>query len=59
MEILSRYRQLGGREVTVGSDAHSPAELAYEFGKAEEVLKHCGFTGYTYFGQRKSRHREF
>lgn len=59
VEILSRYRQLGGREVTVGSDAHSPAELAYEFGKAEEVLKHCGFTGYTYFGQRKSRHREF
>lgn len=52
-EILKRYRELGGEIVTVGSDAHKPQFLGYEFGKAAEYLKECGFRYYTVFRKRK------
>jgi histidinol-phosphatase (PHP family) len=43
LEILHRYRALGGRLVTVGSDAHRPEEVAGDFGRAEETLRTAGF----------------
>lgn len=52
-EILRRYRELGGEILTVGSDAHRPEHVAYEFAKAEEVLLECGFRYYTEFKGRK------
>lgn len=48
-DVLKRYRQLGGEIITVGSDAHTPAHLGYEFAQAEELLKACGFTFRTEF----------
>ena len=51
-EIIRRYHQLGGKIITIGSDAHSPEYLAYEFPKISEILKSCGFTHYTIFRQR-------
>lgn len=53
-DILKRYRELGGEIITVGSDAHRPEHAAYEFKRAEEVLKMCGFSYYTQFRGRKS-----
>ena len=32
-DILKRYRELGGEIITVGSDAHRPEHIAYEFAK--------------------------
>ncbi len=52
-DVLRRYKELGGEIITVGSDAHQPSHLAYDFDQAEEVLKSCGFTYYTEFRQRK------
>lgn len=52
-EILKRYKELGGEIITIGSDAHRPEQIAYEFTKAGEVLKQCGFRYYTYFKERK------
>lgn len=52
-EVLKRYKELGGEIVTVGADAHKPEHIAYEYGKAPEILKACGFTYYTEFVQRK------
>lgn len=52
-DILKRYRQMGGEIITVGSDAHAPQHLAYEFDKAEDLLKTCGFRYYTVFRKRK------
>ena len=52
-EILMRYRELGGEIVTVGSDAHAPEFLGYQFNRAEEYLKECGFRYYTVFKDRK------
>lgn len=52
MEILKRYRELGGEIVTVGSDAHSPTHIADAFQRAADVLKECGFKYYTIFEKR-------
>lgn len=52
-DVLRRYRELGGEIITVGSDAHKPEHVAYDFKRAEEVFKLCGFTYYTQFRNRK------
>ncbi len=52
-EILSRYRELGGRIITIGSDGHKPDHLAYAFNQAEQLLLRCGFQEYTVFEKRK------
>ncbi len=52
-DILKRYRQLGGEIITVGSDAHVPEKLGYDFPRAAELLSACGFRYYTVFHQRK------
>lgn len=51
-DILKRYRELGGEIVTVGSDAHYPANLTKHFDRAADVLKECGFKYYTIFEKR-------
>ncbi len=43
VEVLRRYRALGGRLVTVGSDAHRPGDVAAGFARAEEALRQAGF----------------
>lgn len=52
--ILSRYKELGGEIVTVGSDAHERTRVAADFDKAEEVLKNAGFKYYTVFRNRRA-----
>lgn len=50
--ILQKYHDLGGEIITVGSDAHSPAQIAYAFDRAADILKDCGFRYYTTFEKR-------
>lgn len=52
-EILARYRELGGEILTIGSDAHCPGHLAYDFKKAREALLFLGYRYYTVFRGRK------
>lgn len=52
-DILKRYRELGGEIITIGSDAHKPEHLAYDFDKVPDILKACGFEYYTIFQNRK------
>lgn len=52
-DIIKRYHELGGEIITLGSDAHVPKYLGYEFEKALNILKECGFNYYTIFRQRK------
>lgn len=52
-EIIKMYRELGGEIITIGSDAHRPQDIAYNFNKAVEILKGCGFKYYTEFKNRK------
>lgn len=51
--ILARYRELGGRIITVGSDGHRPQDTALHFGDVPSILRKAGFTEYTIFRDRK------
>lgn len=53
VDILKRYKELGGEIITVGSDAHEPKYIAYYFDKVCEMLKELGFKYYTVFQRRK------
>lgn len=53
MDVLKRYRKLGGEIITIGSDAHDPGQMGSHFKKAAEVLTACGFQYYTVFEKRR------
>lgn len=52
-DILRRYREKGGEIVTIGSDAHKPEHIAYDFERVNAILKDCGFKYYAEFVDRK------
>lgn len=52
-KVLKLYRELGGEIITVGSDAHEPKHLGYDFNKVPQILSSCGFRYYTEFTGRK------
>ena len=52
VDILKRYKELGGEIITVGSDAHKPERVGADFDKACTILKDCGFQYYTIFEKR-------
>lgn len=54
-DVIKRYKELGGEYITIGSDAHKPESLAYDFQKVREILIALGFEYYTIFEQRKPR----
>jgi histidinol-phosphatase (PHP family) len=56
MDVLKRYRELGGEIITVGSDAHKPDDIAAHFDRACDVLKECGFEYYTIFEKRNAEY---
>ena len=52
-EVLRLYRELGGRLITIGSDAHSAEGIAVNFDLAKQILESCGFTSYCYFEKKE------
>lgn len=55
LEIFSLYRRLGGRLVTLGSDAHSAGDLAQGIDQGMDILKQAGFTEFAVYVKRKPR----
>ena len=53
-EVLRLYRALGGEIITVGSDAHSPADAAKCLREGYDVLRACGFRYVTVFQNRQA-----
>lgn len=51
--VLKRYRELGGEILTIGSDAHRPEHIAYDFPIVERQLGDIGFRYYTRYRNRK------
>lgn len=51
-DVLKRYKELGGEIITIGSDAHKPEHLAYDFPKVPAILREAGFEYYTIFKNR-------
>ena len=52
VDVLKRYRELGGRLLTVGSDAHVPGFVGYEFDRTAELLRELGFREYALYRRR-------
>jgi len=52
-DVLRRYKELGGEIITVGADGHKPEHIAYDFHKAEDILKESGFRYYAEFRERQ------
>lgn len=53
MEVLKLYKQLGGEILTIGSDAHAPEHIAYDFARAGALLTELGFRYYTLYRGRQ------
>ena len=53
MEILKRYRSLGGELITIGSDAHRPEHMAFAFDRLPEIFSEAGFSYYTLYREQK------
>jgi len=54
-EILKRYYNMGGRFITIGSDAHNCENLGQGIEKGIDIAKICGFKYYTIFENRKPK----
>ena len=54
-DIIKLYYEMGGRQITVGSDAHEPKYLADGFSGVGERLKAIGFTHYNVYTMRSAR----
>ncbi|MBQ4119928.1 MAG: histidinol-phosphatase HisJ family protein [Clostridia bacterium] len=52
-EILKKYYKMGGRLITLGSDAHIAQNASANFEAAIKVLKEIGFKDICYFKNRK------
>lgn len=52
-DLLSFYYELGGRDISIGSDAHHAKDVGKGIPEAAEMLKEIGFTQYTIFESRK------
>lgn len=52
-DILKLYWELGGEIITIGSDAHTPEHLNYEFESVQRFLKYLGFKNIFIFRERK------
>lgn len=53
VQILSLYKSLGGEILTIGSDAHSPEFIGYDYRFAEKLLKDIGFKYIYIYKERK------
>ncbi len=51
--IVKKYYGLGGRLVTIGTDAHKAQNIAAGFNEAKAMLKNIGFEEYHYYKNRK------
>ncbi|MBE6678716.1 MAG: PHP domain-containing protein [Ruminococcaceae bacterium] len=58
-DIMARYRQLGGRCVTIGSDAHVETRVGVNFDYGIKVLRSVGFDSYNYYEGRERKTVKF
>ncbi len=52
-DLIKKYFDLGGRLITLGSDAHITDRIANGFDTVRPLLKEMGFERYYYFEKRK------
>ena len=57
--ILKSYRELGGKDITIGSDSHKPEQIAFAFDQVLAMLRSLGFDSYCVFENRRMRKIQF
>lgn len=53
LSIIQKYFAIGGRLITLGSDAHTPERLGNAFAETTDLLLEIGFPGYYHYEQRQ------
>ena len=53
LELLRRYRRLGGELVTLGSDAHCTEDLGAGIDQGMELLKAAGLNQFVVYEKRR------
>jgi histidinol-phosphatase (PHP family) len=53
IEIVKRYKELGGKIITIGSDAHEKKDLASNFDVAYDMLDEAGFESIAVYHNRE------
>lgn len=53
--LIKRYKELGGKYITVGSDSHYANLVCKNIDKGYDILKECGFTHFTVFEKRQPK----
>ena len=49
--LLCRYRKMGGRRLTLSTDAHASRRLGYRMGDLEQMAREAGFTELTVYSR--------
>lgn len=57
--VLKEYKALGGKMITIGSDAHIDRHCAWGFKQAAELAHGAGFSDMVYFEGRKPHFTKF
>ena len=52
--ILQWYREMGGQRLTLGSDAHTPAEVGLHLDQALKFIRESGLTFITRYERRQA-----
>ena len=58
-EILELYHDMGGKIITIGSDAHNADRVGDRVMESQKILKEIGFNGIYTFDQMKPKFHEF
>lgn len=53
LDIIKMYKALGGKSISLGSDAHIPNNISLGLYETAQVLKQNGFNCLTYYSERK------
>lgn len=57
--LIQSYKKMGGKRITLASDAHVPQNIGNGFSQATEMLQDMGFEGYCIFRRRKAEFKPF
>lgn len=52
-DFIGVYRDMGGKLITLGSDAHRHERIGNEFERTKSILRELGFKTYNYYRERK------
>lgn len=53
--VLKRYKEMGGKLITIGADGHKPEHIAYDFNKVKDLLEVLGYKYYVIYKDRKAQ----